>query len=291
MPYPRFTKANIHYFMCQHKSIYKRQGLPYHTVDNDNVLDRLKFISKGDIYQVYGKAIPDSLKIDDIQNSEAYNTFIGVVIPKKATAASKKKRPKKKVSIRDESTDEELEEEEERLIRRNPRGVVTQDTPPVLKKKSTDPSQKLKLKGIGLLFNAAQLEIDTQKAIKANKHESGFQHQSGGSSEGSSLGSKVPDDPRGKFIVLHEGVDIPWVSTDDDESENDNEEDDASIDIKKTDERTNTNVEDQVKGVAEMNIAEEAEEENTERVEEQKDDEELKADEEKKEMIKLEMNN
>nr|GEU34479.1 retrovirus-related Pol polyprotein from transposon TNT 1-94 [Tanacetum cinerariifolium] len=52
--------------------------------------------------------------------------------------------------------------------------------------------------------------------------------------------------------------DIPWVSTDDDESTNDDEEDDASIDIGKTDdERTDADVEDQ-------------------------DDEELKADEEQK---------
>ncbi|GJZ17946.1 hypothetical protein Tco_0554069 [Tanacetum coccineum] len=76
---------------------------------------------------------------------------------------------------------------------------------------------------------------------------------------------------------------IQGSSTDDDESENDDEEDDASIDIEKTDDkRTNTDVEDHVKGVVEMNIAEEAEEENTERVEEQKDIEELKADEEQK---------
>ncbi|GJV27399.1 hypothetical protein Tco_1383847, partial [Tanacetum coccineum] len=67
-------------------------------------------------------------------------------------------------------------------------------------------------------------------------------------------------------------------------SKNDDDEDDASIDIEKTDdERTYTDFDDQVKGVAEMNIAEEANEENTVRVEEQKDDEELKADEEHKE--------
>nr|GFB83128.1 hypothetical protein [Tanacetum cinerariifolium] len=44
--------------------------------------------------------------------------------------------------------------------------------------------------------------------------------------------------------------------------------------------RTQTNVKDQVKGVAEMNIVEEAEEEKDEKIEEQKADEELKADEE-----------
>nr|GEX67204.1 hypothetical protein [Tanacetum cinerariifolium] len=54
----------------------RRQGSPYHTVDNDSVLDRLKLISKGDIYQAYGKPILESLITDDIQNSEAYKTFI-----------------------------------------------------------------------------------------------------------------------------------------------------------------------------------------------------------------------
>ncbi|GKE12612.1 hypothetical protein Tco_1416163 [Tanacetum coccineum] len=246
-----------------------------------------------------------------------------VVIPKKVTSAFKKKKQKKKVSIRNESSDEESEEQEERLVRQ-PKGVVIQDTLQVSKKKSIDPSRKLKLKGIKFLSNAAQLEIDTQKAIKASRHESRFQHQSSGLSEGAGLGPEVLDEPTGKSAVLDEGAgtspevldktkdkseaqydleywgftddetflfedkeenpeDIPWVSTDDDESENDDEEDDASINIDKTDDdRTDTDIEDQVNGVAEINIAKEVEEENSERVEEQKDDEELKADEEQK---------
>nr|GEV98389.1 putative reverse transcriptase domain-containing protein [Tanacetum cinerariifolium] len=56
----------------------------------------------------------------------------------------------------------------------------------------------------------------------------------------------------------------------------------APFERKTDDERTYTNVEDQVNGVAEMNIAEEAEEEIIERVKEPKTDEELKADEEQK---------
>nr|GEU34060.1 hypothetical protein [Tanacetum cinerariifolium] len=62
MPYPRFTKVIIHHFMSQHKSISKRQGLLYHIVDDDGVLDRLKFINKGEECQVYGKPIPNSDK-------------------------------------------------------------------------------------------------------------------------------------------------------------------------------------------------------------------------------------
>ncbi|GKC00705.1 hypothetical protein Tco_0986841 [Tanacetum coccineum] len=202
------------------------------------------------------------------------------VIPNKATSASKKKKQKKKVPIRNESSDEESEEQEERLVRK-PRGVVIQDTPQVSKKKSIDPSQKLKLKGIKLLSDAAQLEINTHKAIKASRHESRFQHQSGGLSEGAGLGPEVLDEPTGKSAVSDEGAgtspevldktkdkNIPWVSTDDDESENDDEEDDASINIEKTDDdRTDTDIEDQVNGVAEINIAKEVEEENPERVE------------------------
>ncbi|GJW56233.1 hypothetical protein Tco_0102964 [Tanacetum coccineum] len=163
------------------------------------------------------------------------------VIPKKATSASKKKKQKKKVSISDESSDEESEEQEERLVRK------------------------------------PGLEIDTQKAMKANKRTRRFQHQSGGSSEGAGQ-TKVSDEPTDKhlqtqvkeYFTRDEKIeDIPWKSTDDDESEDDEEDesdDDKNIDIEKTDdERTDTDVEDQVKGVAEMNIAEEVEEENTER--------------------------
>ncbi|GJR96562.1 hypothetical protein Tco_0268736 [Tanacetum coccineum] len=299
MPYPRFTKAIIQHFISQHKSISKRQGSPYHTVDNNGVLDRLKFISKGEIHQVYGKSIPDTLITDDIQNSEAYKTFIGLstgldppkigrgkgaqgfkatVGPKKATAFSKKKRAKKI-----ESSDEESEEEEERLIRRKPRGVIIQDTLQVPKKKSTDQSQKLK----GASFRTEVPDEPT--------------YQSADSDEGAGTSPEVLDESEDKseaqddledwgstnddtllFDDKDEKIeDIPWVSIDDDETEDDDEEDDASIDIEKTDdERTDIDVEDQVKGVAEMNIAEEAEEENTKNVEEPKANEELKANEE-----------
>ncbi|GKD56160.1 hypothetical protein Tco_1289547 [Tanacetum coccineum] len=289
MPYPRFTKVIIHYFMSQHKSISRRQGSPYHTVDNDGVLDRLKFINKGDIYQVYGKPILDMLITDDIKNSEAYETFFGIstsLIP-----------PKKG---RDES-EGEPENRPTGRKKRTPRVVVIQEPPSIPVKKTQESSGKVK--GIKLLSDAAQLEIDTQRAIKASKCKSKFKHQTGGSSKRVGLRLEVPDELTGKSADSDEGAgtspevsdksedksearddlddwgstddeeylltykdekpeDIPWKSTNDDESENDGEEDesddDKSIDIEKTDdERTDTDVEDQ-------------------------DDEELKADEEQK---------
>ncbi|GJV54179.1 hypothetical protein Tco_1449920 [Tanacetum coccineum] len=207
MPYPRFTKAIIHYFMCQHKSISKRQGSPYHTADNDDVLDRLKFISKGDIHQVYGKSFLDTLIIDDIQNFEAYKTLASVQA--------------------DFSTN-----------------LVAQVKELVLDQR---------------------FQMSQQKNLQTQMKE---------------LGST--DDETFLFDDKDEIIeDIPRVSTDDDETKDDDEEDDASIDIEKTDdERTNIDVKDQVKGVAEINIAKEAEEENVEEVDEPNADEEIKADEE-----------
>ncbi|GKE12849.1 hypothetical protein Tco_1416400, partial [Tanacetum coccineum] len=149
--------------------------------------------------------------------------------------------------------------------------TVTPQKPTKPKKKPSKKKQVL-----------SQFEIDTQKAMKASKRTSRFQHQIGGLSKGAGLRPKGPDEPLDKSANSDEGVgtssevldesrdknearydlddwgstddekyllaykddkpeDIPWQSTDDDESENDDEEDDASIDIEKTDdERTDT---------------------------------------------------
>ncbi|GJU41048.1 hypothetical protein Tco_1194005 [Tanacetum coccineum] len=191
------------------------------------------------------------------------------VTPKKETAASKKKKAKKI-----ESSDEESKEQEERLIRRKPRGVVIQDTPQVLKKTSTDPSQKLKLKCIDLLSDAAQLEIDTQRAIKANKYE--LTGKSAVSDERVGTSPEVLDETKDK-------KDIPWVLTDEDDSDDDDEsddedesddkekEDDESIDIEKTDnERTELDNDDhEMLDAVKTDVAKEHEE-NAKKVEEQK---------------------
>ncbi|GJS29172.1 hypothetical protein Tco_0489792 [Tanacetum coccineum] len=190
------------------------------------------------------------------------------VTPKKATAATKKKKAKKI-----ESSDEELEEQEERIIRRKPR---------------------------------AQLEINTQKAIKARKCESRFQHQSGGSisDEGAGTSSEVPDETKDKneaqddqddwgstddetflFNDKDEKIkDIMWVSTDEDESDDEDEEDDESINIEKTDdERTELDNDDhEMLDAAKSDVAKEHKK-NAKKVEEQKANEELKPDEEQQE--------
>ncbi|GKD88632.1 hypothetical protein Tco_1364139 [Tanacetum coccineum] len=292
-----------------------RQGSPYHTVDDDEVLDRLKFINKGDIYQVYGKPILDAWITNEIKKSEAYKMYFkystGLIPPKKGrgrgaqgtkatdapkqtnvackktTDASKKKQPNRNLVLHDESEGEQENRPSGRK-KKTPRAVVIQEPPSIPVKKTQESSGKLE--GIELLSDAAQLEIDTQRAIKASKRESRFQNQSGGSSEGAGLRPEVPDKLTGKSTDSDEGAgtllevpdesedkNIPWQSTNDEESKNDDEEDesneDKSIDIKKSnDERTDTNDEDTVIGKAEKIVEQKADKEY-EAGEEQKGDE------------------
>ncbi|GJS55025.1 hypothetical protein Tco_0628387 [Tanacetum coccineum] len=275
--------------------VRRRDSMPY---------PRLKLISKGEEHQVYGKPILDILVTNDIQNSEAYKTFISIstclihlkkgkgkgaqgtketVTPKKATTAPKKTLPKKKESKKkvskkqssitaddnilqdpDEAlklgksvsqTETEITKEHRRVHETHEQGNLEElpsETLHVFQRRNQ--SISLKLKGIGLLSDASHLGINTQKAIKASKRESRFQHQSGGSSERAGITPEVSDEPTRKSTVLDEGAgtspevsdetkdkNIPWVSTDEDETDDDNEDedDDKGIDIEKTaDEKT-----------------------------------------------------
>ncbi|GKB62544.1 hypothetical protein Tco_0918730, partial [Tanacetum coccineum] len=189
IPYPRFTKAIIRHFMSQHKSISKREGSPYHTIVDDALLERLKFINKGDLYQVYGKPFPDTWITDEIKKIEAYQMYFKYstgLIP------SKKSRG--------------------RAVKVGKTTATTQNpTKPRKKpsKKKQCPVKKTKeslgkLKGIEMLSEAAQLELETQKEIKDIQRTSRLKHKTGSSSEGISVSPGVPDKLTGVLAVSSE---------------------------------------------------------------------------------------
>ncbi|GKC51301.1 hypothetical protein Tco_1074046 [Tanacetum coccineum] len=86
MPFPRFTKVIINHFLSQHKSLSKLKFQHYHTIKDDGIVSRLKFIRIGEDYQKYGLPIPDMMLNDKIKQSESYQTFlkysIGQIPPK-----------------------------------------------------------------------------------------------------------------------------------------------------------------------------------------------------------------
>nr|GEX26312.1 DNA-directed DNA polymerase [Tanacetum cinerariifolium] len=86
----------------------RRQGIDVNTIKDDGVLGRLKFVSKAEDYQVYGKAIPDTMLNEEIKQSETYQNFLvvstGLIPPKKSRSKGSKVSkeivtPKKKSSI------------------------------------------------------------------------------------------------------------------------------------------------------------------------------------------------
>nr|GEX03612.1 hypothetical protein [Tanacetum cinerariifolium] len=170
MPYPRFTKVITYYFMSQHKSITKREGSPYHTVVDDGLLDRLKFVNKGNKYQ---EDLPEEPTKPKQKPSKVTHANKEPVAPKKVTASSKKKLTKRN---------------KKRVLK----AVVIQEPPSAPFKQTYDSSGKLK--GIKILYDVAQFGIDTLKAQKASRHESKLQPCAGGSSERTSSKPGVPDE-------------------------------------------------------------------------------------------------
>ncbi|GKA94039.1 hypothetical protein Tco_0816025, partial [Tanacetum coccineum] len=88
MPFPRFTKVIINHFLKQHKSLSNLKYQHYHTIKDDGIVSRLKFVRIGKDYQEYGLAILEVMLNDAIKQSESYHMFIkystGLIPPKKS---------------------------------------------------------------------------------------------------------------------------------------------------------------------------------------------------------------
>ncbi|GJY31348.1 hypothetical protein Tco_0414843 [Tanacetum coccineum] len=91
MPFPRFTKVIINHFLKQYKSISNLKYQHYHTIKDDGIVSRLKFVRIGEDYQEYGLAIPDET-INVSEESEPEPQLV-----KKKTAS--RRVVKKKVTI------------------------------------------------------------------------------------------------------------------------------------------------------------------------------------------------
>ncbi|GKA95750.1 hypothetical protein Tco_0817845 [Tanacetum coccineum] len=88
MPFPRFTKVIINYFLKQHNSLSNLKYQHYHTIKDDGIVCRLKFVRVGEDYQEYGLSIPETMLTEAIKQSESYQMFMkystGQIPPKKS---------------------------------------------------------------------------------------------------------------------------------------------------------------------------------------------------------------
>ncbi|GKD62666.1 hypothetical protein Tco_1300175 [Tanacetum coccineum] len=305
MPYPRFIKIIVNHFLSLHKSIPKGYRSGLNTIKDDGVIQRLKFVNKGEDFQEYGRAIPDTMLTDDINESEAYKAFIaystGSIPPKKTRgkwSQGKKQTvtPKKKSFISDDDNiipkpnfslelgksishiEAEIAKEERRLHETHENLVSTKligvDE---FDEFDSEPANRPTEEEDHLVLLSEILQI--KEALRLQQH-------TGDSSEGVGITPKVPDELTGK--TSSEGASIVPEVLDDGKgsyatkadteinlgSEDDSHQsDDEYVNEETDDERINSENGDQEIDDAEKNVVEkEEEEEKGNEDEEQADD-------------------
>ncbi|GJV14951.1 hypothetical protein Tco_1360274 [Tanacetum coccineum] len=135
MPYPRFTKVIIQYFLSQQDFIFKRHGSYINIIKDDGILGRLKFISKGELTQVYGLLIPDTMVNDEIKNSLIQNEVC---------------------------TEAEIADEEQRIHETHASIVIGREQASRIDKEAVERQKKKKMKGIAT-DEAAQELLNLKK--------------------------------------------------------------------------------------------------------------------------------
>ncbi|GKA12718.1 hypothetical protein Tco_0692264 [Tanacetum coccineum] len=205
MPYPRFTKVMINHFLSIHKSVPKVLPFGLHTIKDDSVLSRMKFVGiRGDV-QEYGRAIPDAMLTDDIKQSETYQMFIkystGLIPSNKTRGKGSQEEAARQVHDNHERI---VTESDPKPARRRPSGIAYRDTSSVSNKMSHDPSQKLK--GVQTLTPEEQLVADMMQALKASKKPSRSQPPTRVLSEGTSVSPGVPNESTVVLTTSSEGT-------------------------------------------------------------------------------------
>nr|GEY81064.1 hypothetical protein [Tanacetum cinerariifolium] len=235
-------------------------------LSSDDLKEFLLNLSYTDILQIFHWLIPPK---------KIRGGAVKEDLPKETTK-SKQKPSKQKQVLQAESSDSVREPGKVTQATKKPaspkkattssKKKIPRGKPPTIPVKQTYESSG-KHKGIEILSDVSQFEINTLKAQKASRIESRLQHHIGGSdlSDNDDLNeSEDDDDERVETDDDDERVetddDDERVETNDDRDEE--KEDDRTIDIKETDvESTESDDEHQGKGDVDMNIKQEVEKE------------------------------
>ncbi|GJT07804.1 retrovirus-related pol polyprotein from transposon TNT 1-94 [Tanacetum coccineum] len=99
IPYCRFTKLIICHLGRIH-NIHQRSASSFHLAEEDLRLGNLKFVSKGEIDEVFGMPIPNELISNNIRNASYYNAYLEMVAKHDQKVAAEKEGKKKSASTK-----------------------------------------------------------------------------------------------------------------------------------------------------------------------------------------------
>ncbi|GKF75165.1 hypothetical protein Tco_0224609 [Tanacetum coccineum] len=150
----------------------------------------------GEDFQEYGRAIPNTMLTDEIRQSKTYYNVLSMsinLIPLKKTRVKGSKGKKQAITPQKKSLiyandniipklDVVLDLGKSISIIEAEEEEATRDTPRASKKKSMDPSEKLK--GVQVVTEEERLVADTMKALKDSRRTQRIQPHTRGSSEG-----------------------------------------------------------------------------------------------------------
>ncbi|GKE21680.1 hypothetical protein Tco_1433192, partial [Tanacetum coccineum] len=212
MPFPRFTKIIINHFLKQHKSLSNLKYQHYHTIKDDGIVSRLKFVRIGEDYQEYGLAIPEVMLNDAIKQSESYQMFI-----KYSTGKSISKT-------------EAEEAEAARQVHATHARIVTESVlEPTRRRKSGkvtfDPPKKLK--GVPSLTPEEQEPADTMQALKESRKTGKRQPSTGGSNKGTGTIPGVLNESKFVSATSSEGTEEDQLGDEEKDDKDDNTDDEG----------------------------------------------------------------
>ncbi|GKD23069.1 hypothetical protein Tco_1224772 [Tanacetum coccineum] len=213
MPFPRFIKVIINHFLTQHKSLSNLKYQHYHTIKDDGLISRLKFVRIGEDYQEYGLPIPDMTRGKGSQGKKTVDTPVADVdVSEESDSEPARKRTasrrvvKKKVTIstadniildpdvlelgKSISLTEAAKEEAARQVHATHARIMTESEPEPVKKKTGS----LSTRGVVIQDMPKQEAAYTMQALKESKKTNRRQPSTGGSNEGTGVSPGVPDE-------------------------------------------------------------------------------------------------
>ncbi|GJY42355.1 hypothetical protein Tco_0429625 [Tanacetum coccineum] len=115
IPFPRFTKVIINHFLSQHKSLSNLKYQHCHTIKDDGIVSRLKFVRISKDYQEYGLPILETMLTERIKLLESYQTFLkystGQIPPKKSRGKGSQGKKTADTPMTDVDVSEEFDSE------------------------------------------------------------------------------------------------------------------------------------------------------------------------------------
>ncbi|GJS64587.1 hypothetical protein Tco_0679151 [Tanacetum coccineum] len=203
MPYPRFTKIIINHFLKQYKYLSNLKYQHYHTIKDDGIVSKLKFVRIGEDYQEYGLKIIDILPKKSIgkglQGKKTIDESQETVDVSEESEPEpvKKKTASRRVLVKSISLTKAKEAEETRKVHATHARIMNKYVPEFAKKKYGGRSSR------GVAIQDTSNIMQALKERKTSKRYPG----TGGSSEEISTIPGVPDESIVVSATSSEGTD------------------------------------------------------------------------------------